>query len=41
MMKKDADERGEAAERSDLVFRHLPQRAAVAPQAAAENAEVL
>src|SRR5439155_4793616 len=32
---------GEAAERPDLVLRHLPERAAVAAEAAAQDAEVL
>ena len=38
---EDAEERGEAAERADLVLRHLAERPAVAPEAAAEDAEVL
>src|SRR5581483_12370806 len=37
----DAEERREPTERSDLVLRHLAERAAVAAQAPAEDAEVL
>ncbi len=39
--REHADQGGEAAERTDLLLRHLAERAAVVAEAAAENAEIL